>query len=210
MLVGIKNFLDNRPAAFALDAEGRLTGNAQLTGRMLVLKWIEILTLAGYLECGLGFAGPNYEFLTDLDYATRGGKVPFILGMDANAPPEAWDEIWWGEKKILEHLNAEVVTVRNSTITCTGAKNTEGGTNIDYYIMPSCFLGGIKVAEADFQVPFAPHYGFVLKIAADPSAVLIKTLVQPDLPKKICEYDRKQLEENSFQKTGKPENKISH
>ena len=66
--------------------------------------------------------------------------------------------------------------------------------------MSRCFLGGIKLAEADFQVPFAPHYGFVLKIAADPSAVLVKTMVQPDLPKRIGDYDRKQLEENSFQK----------
>ena len=96
---------------------------------MLVLKWIEILTLAGYLECGIGFAGANYVFLTDLDYVTRGGKVPFILGMDANAPPNAWDAIWWGDKKFLDHLNAEIVTVRNSAITCTGAQNEEGGSN---------------------------------------------------------------------------------
>ena len=47
VLVAIKKYLDNSPAAFAIDAEGRLTGNAQLTGRMLVVKWIEILTLAG-------------------------------------------------------------------------------------------------------------------------------------------------------------------
>ena len=79
VLVAIKNFLDNRPAAFAIDAEGRLTGNAQLTGRMLVMKWIELLVLSGYLECGICFAGANYEFLTDLDYVTRGGKVAFFF-----------------------------------------------------------------------------------------------------------------------------------
>ena len=41
---------------------------------MLVMKWIEILTLAGYLECGSGFVGANYVFLTDLDYVARGGE----------------------------------------------------------------------------------------------------------------------------------------
>ena len=40
VLVAIKTYLDNTPAAFAIDAEGRLTGNAQLMGRKLVMKWI--------------------------------------------------------------------------------------------------------------------------------------------------------------------------
>ena len=76
--------------------------------------------------------------------------------------------------------------------------------------MSKCFLGGIQHAEADFQVPFAPHFGFILRMAADPSAVLTKTLVQPDLPKTIGNYDRKQTEENSFRKVETPENNIQH
>ena len=59
LLVGIKNYLDSRPPAFATDAEGTLTSNAQLTGRMLVLSWLELLGLAGYLQSGLGFTGSN-------------------------------------------------------------------------------------------------------------------------------------------------------
>ena len=57
VLVGIKNFLDSRPPALATDAEGKLTSNAQLTGRLLVLSWPGLLVLAGYLESGLGFTG---------------------------------------------------------------------------------------------------------------------------------------------------------
>ena len=51
---------------------------------MMVLSWLELLVLAGYLESGLGFTGSNYEFVVELEFLTRGGKVPFILAMDAN------------------------------------------------------------------------------------------------------------------------------
>ena len=98
VLVGIKNFLDSRPPSFATDAEGKITSNAQLTGRMMVLSWLELLVLAGYLESGLGFTGSNYEFVVELEFLTRGGKVPFILAMDANEEPEAWDN-FGGERK---------------------------------------------------------------------------------------------------------------
>ena len=136
----MKKYLDSRPPSFATDAEGKITSNAQVTGRMMVLSWLELLVLAGYLESGLGFTGSNYEFVVELEFLTRGGKVPFILAMYANAEPEAWDSLQWGEKKCLEHMGAEIVSVRNSEITCVGAKNLKGGSNIDYYVMSVCFL----------------------------------------------------------------------
>ena len=98
VVVATKNFLDTRPPSIAIDAEGKLTGNAQLTGRMLTLKWVEILLLSGYLESGLGFEGANHNFLIDLEFITRGGKVPFILGLDANEVPDAWLKVAWGER----------------------------------------------------------------------------------------------------------------
>ena len=123
VLVGIKNFLDSRPPAFATDAEGKLTSNAQLTGRMLVLSWLELLVLAGYLESRLGFTGSNYEFVAELEFLTRRGNVPFILAIDANEEPEAWNSLQWKDKKYLEHLNADIAKVRNSEIACVGARN---------------------------------------------------------------------------------------
>ena len=59
VLAAVKNNIDNRPLSIATDAEGKLTANAQLTGRLLVLSDVEIIALAGYLECGLGFACAN-------------------------------------------------------------------------------------------------------------------------------------------------------
>ena len=123
--------------------------------------------LAGYLECSLGFAGPNHEFLMDLDYLTRGGKIPFVLGLDANTKPEAWLEIMWGAKNFFEQLEAEVVTARNSNITCVGAANIEGGSNIDYYIISTSLLGCIDNCVADFDAPFSPHFGIALTIWAE-------------------------------------------
>ena len=84
VVVAVSNHADNRPVSFCTNPEGTLTSNAQLTGRLVVLDWVEVLVLAGYLECGLGFAGSNQAFVTDLELTTRGGKHPFILGLDAN------------------------------------------------------------------------------------------------------------------------------
>ena len=43
-------------------------------------------------------------------------------------------------------------------------------------------------------------------MAADPSKVLTRTMVQPDMPKAIDDLDREQLEENSFRKVVKSQN----
>jgi len=39
---------------------------------------------------------------------------------------------------------------------------------------------------------------------------MTKVLVRPSMPKEIAKYDRKEFEENSFQKSKKPKNKIEH
>ena len=49
-----------------------------------MLTKIEILAFAGYLISGLGFNGTNHDFLIDVDFMTRDGKVPLILALDAN------------------------------------------------------------------------------------------------------------------------------
>ena len=64
--------------------------------------------LAGYLECGLGFAGANHEFIIELEFVTRGGDLLFLLGLDANTSPEAWKELMWGTTPLLDHLKADI------------------------------------------------------------------------------------------------------
>ena len=208
VLVGIKNFLDNRAVSFATDPEGRLTSNAQLTGRCVTLSWVEVLILAGYLEGGIGFAGSNFLFLSDLEYATRGGRTPFILCIDANVPPDEWAAAPWGDTDFLDHMKAEIVMVRNSNIACTGARNIEGGSNIDYVIMSKVLLGGVEDCAADFEVLFAPHVGIVLKMAMDPKVVYTRVLQKPDMPQGICKLDNKKFEEHRFQDKSKPNNII--
>ena len=110
----------------------------------------------------------------------------------------------------MAHFEADLVAARNSNITCTGALNEEGGRNIDYFIISNALLGMITDCWADFQVPLAPHFGLVLELAADPTKVMTRTLTKPDLPKDIAKYDKNLLEENSFQKSAKPTNKVQH
>ena len=165
---------------------------------MITLSWVEVLILAGYLEGGIGFTGTNLNVIIELEYLTRGGKVPFILGIDANIPPEEWLAFRWGDQKFLEHMEAEIVMVRNSAITCTGARNENGGNNIDYIVMSKCLMGGIEDCTADFDGPFAPHFGLELKIALDPKQVFTRTLQKPDMPKGHKLLDNSKIEENSF------------
>ena len=107
------------------------------------------------------------------------------MGIDANLPPEEWSALPWGDQNFLEHMDAEIVLVRNLLITCTGAQNEAGGNNIDYIIMSKCIMGGIEDCAADFDGPCAPHFGVVLKLAADPELVLTRTLQRPDMPKSL-------------------------
>ena len=108
----------------------------------------------------------------------------------------------------MEHFEAEVITARNSKITCVGADNEEGGTNIDYYIISNSLLGGIDDCEADFEAPFSPHFGLALTISADPGKVMKQELVKPDMPSNIALLDADLLEENSFQKAKPSGSKI--
>ena len=96
--VAITNHPDSMPVAFCTNPEGKLTPNAQFTGRLLTLDWVGIRMLAGYLERSLGFVGTNHDFIVELEFVARGGNQPFILGLDANSKPEEWNGVRWGEE----------------------------------------------------------------------------------------------------------------
>jgi len=55
VLAAIKGNIDNRLPSFATDVGGKLTPDAQITGRLTVLADVETMVLSGYIECGLGF-----------------------------------------------------------------------------------------------------------------------------------------------------------
>ena len=56
--------------------DGKITPNAFLIGRTIVLKHIEILLLTGYLEGGNLLSETNNKFKHDMDYVTRGVRYP--------------------------------------------------------------------------------------------------------------------------------------
>ena len=85
--VAIKNFVDNRPTSICLDVEGTMTSNAQLTARLMVLAKVDILILAGYLECGIGFVGSNHELLIDMDLHYERRETPLHLWTRCKCTP---------------------------------------------------------------------------------------------------------------------------
>ena len=71
-------------------------------------------------------------------------------------------------------------------------------------------MGGVKSCLADFNVPFAPHFGVCLELNSNPTLFNNCVLVMPDLPKKIKEMDKGTLYDNSLQNKPKPKNKLEH
>jgi hypothetical protein len=128
-LVGVRTHRDSRPLSLCTDAQGHLTSNSNLTGRLMTINWVEVLMLSAYIE-GDSFEGRNLDTLTDINHWTRGGRDPFILALDANRDPKAWDTFMAGDKTWLALMNAEIVTVTNSEFTCVAGKSPKGGSMI--------------------------------------------------------------------------------
>ncbi len=61
-----------------------MTGNEERTRRKLILHNIEILTWAGDFVGGSVAQEYNQIFLRDVELITRGGRCPFICGIDGN------------------------------------------------------------------------------------------------------------------------------
>ena len=101
-----------------------------------MLHHVEILTLAGYLIGGEAFSEFNQKFFLDVDYITRGGRVPFICGLDGNKTPAEWSNVKWGSLNFL---------------TCRGKAGTTGGSMIDYFLVSKVLLGLIDRVLADFS-----------------------------------------------------------
>ena len=145
---------------------------------------VEVQALAGYMECG-GIQGNNLRTLEEVDCITRGGRDLFLWGLDGNVPPEAWNDVMVGKQTWLEFMNAELITVQNSAFTCRGQQGTTGGSNIDYFIVSRGLVPLIRFCGAVFNAPWGPHFGLTLKLFAKPSEVLIRTLIQPTLPRGV-------------------------
>jgi hypothetical protein len=100
-----------------VDDGGRLTDNAFVTTRTFTMEKVEVQAISGYLQCG-GIKGENLQVLAEVDGITRGGRDLFIWGLDGNIPPEEWNETMVGDRTWLDVMEAEIVTVTNSTFTC--------------------------------------------------------------------------------------------
>ena len=111
---------------------------------------VELRTLAAYLESESGFSKANQKVLRDIDFLSRGGRIPIICGVDANENNEAWDEVMWGDRRFLDHIDCEILEVTTRLFTCRGKTNEVGGSNIDYFIVSRCFLG--TVASTQFGI----------------------------------------------------------
>ena len=107
--------IDSRPLSYCCDDSGNFTPNPLLTGRLVSLSKVEILVGALYLEGKLKLTAANFLALSDLEAWVSGGRLPFIIGMDANMDASEWQQFWWGSRLYTDHLAAEIVGIKSPT-----------------------------------------------------------------------------------------------
>ena len=121
----------NRPICTCLDADGKRGRHNDLGGRVTLLGNSEVIVLGAYFTCGLGLRGQNLDLLSEIEYVTRTGRSPFILGADFNMTPDEWEaELADWMKK----MKVSVVLPSNSSYTCKGTKTKEGSL-IDFFLV---------------------------------------------------------------------------
>ena len=96
----------------------------------------------------------QFGVLNQVDLITRGGRDLFFWGLDGNVPPSAWKDLMVGDQTWLDSMNAELLTVGNSTFTCRGKLGETGGSNIDYFIISKKLVPLVRLLVAVFDVPW--------------------------------------------------------
>lgn len=154
----------------------------------------EILVLTGYFLAGGDLSSPiNREILLNIEDITRGGNIPFILGLDANFKPAKWDDYTF---PWLDKLNATIRTPDDSDHTCRGNSKCEDSL-IDYFIISVRIQALIKHCRLLKDTPWGPHYGILLTINAHFDQVLAMQLTKPDKKKNDIIMKVEQAEEDA-------------
>ena len=154
----------------------------------------EILVLTGYFLAGGDLSSPiNREILLNIEDITRGGNIPFILGLDANFKPAKWDDYTF---PWLDKLNATIRTPDDSDHTCRGNSKCEDSL-IDYFIISVRIQALIKHCRLLKDTPWGPHYGILLTITAHFDQVLAMQLTKPDKKKNDIIMKVEQAEEDA-------------
>ena len=131
-----------------------------------------------------------------------------FFGARSNAPPDAWTASTGGTS-LLDHMDAEIRVVTNTIFICNGASNEEGGTNTDPRIFSKCLLEMYENCEAGLGKPWSPNFGICLTLRADPNESVSIMLQMPDFTESTGALDAGLIENDDFQETQKPTNKLA-
>ena len=67
---------------------------------------------------------------------------------------DLWDAFHWGGARWLDHMDAEIIGVGSDEITCKGARNKDGGTRIDYFLMSRKLVPLVESLKVVLGVPW--------------------------------------------------------
>ena len=79
---------------------------------------------------------------------------------------------------------------------------------LDDFITSRVLLGAIESITIDTNVPWAPHFGILLRIKSALQRLRHVVLVRLDMPKDIRRLDEGKFKNDEFQKTPKSGNKM--
>ena len=142
-------------------------GEKDLAGRTIHIKDTEIMVFAAYAKDGI-----FEDQISCIARITNKGERPFILAMDANAPPHK-------VQSLIDELGikAEVITPNNTEITCHQGK----GSMIDFVVVKEGWESWITALQL-VEMPWKPHLAVSFCIDKPKGPMLYRTLVSPATP----------------------------
>ena len=120
----------------------------------------DLLLLGSYLRDGPNHSSPHTRATRlEVEKRTRGGTVPYIWYLDANATPEELEA-----SGLLDGLKDHtILRPTGADHTCTSGSRRM----IDYVVIPTAIRDDIVTFKVDKARPWKPHYGLELEIKKD-------------------------------------------
>ena len=128
------------------------------------------LVIFGYLNTYEGFSGENLRLLSKWSTLIRVCKLPYILMADFNHTPDEMLESGW-----ISAMGGCIITPTGSSFTC----NNSARRMIDFAVISSSLVSRVSSFEVDVAVPWSPHYGIQMALAANAKGVPRHVLTSP-------------------------------
>ena len=162
----------------------------RISAMIIRLQGVMLLLINAYFYDSIGFKNfSNQQIIQQVYLLTQLFNIPFMLYADFNCTPEDVVESGW-----LSMLFAQLLIPQGPT-------SKQSNRIIDFCIVSTSIFPLFSAIRLVFKVPWGPHYGMLLDIAATPLAVkCLKQIFPKDLP--LMDFNKEWNTLNDFVKLG--------